>query len=128
MTKRAFPLLYIYQPKEIEVEAENQLFVYHKWKNEEESVEEQVEELLGSNEQEYEVNLAKIQEGILMEDQLQLLQQNQGNKLDLKVADAVYTGTVSVEGNLVFCQTEANPDQRLEFNLDQVESVKMSEN
>ncbi|ARK31443.1 hypothetical protein [Halalkalibacter krulwichiae] len=32
MTKRAVPLLYIHQPKEIDVEAKSQEFVYQKFK------------------------------------------------------------------------------------------------
>lgn len=128
MTKRAFPLLYIYQKKEAEVEPPSQDFVYTKHNQIEKEqnvsqgnrVAEQVME-----EVQYDVDLSE-----MMQESLEstLKQQSREKKqVELKVADAVYVGTVSLEGDLVFCQVDPSSKERLTFAINEIQSAKVME-
>ncbi|GAE32677.1 hypothetical protein [Halalkalibacter hemicellulosilyticus] len=130
MRKRAFPLLYIYQKKEAEIEPEQQEFVYkkHDEVNGQEDIQ-RGEPVLNELEDDphYEVDLSSVLEQPESLASMLKKQSEEKKPVELKVADAVYIGTVSLEGDLVFCQVDPKSNEQVSFSLKEIDSATVKE-
>ncbi|WP_062048103.1 hypothetical protein [Bacillus sp. JCM 19034] len=122
MTKRAFPLLYIYQKKEAEVDPPSQEFVYTKYDELEQDNDVDGDLMEGEH---YSVDLSGINNASL--ESLLKEQSKEKKQVELQVADAMYVGTISLEGDLVFCQVDPSSNERISFSIKEIQSAKIKE-
>ncbi|WP_227936861.1 hypothetical protein [Alkalihalobacillus deserti] len=121
MSKRTAPLLYIYQPKEVEVEASNQEFVYRKFKVHVKPSLEKAEYTLDSNLEEAFTKQMSVLEKL----EYVITSSNKDQEIKIAVGEEIHKGYLEEVNSPIVVLRVLTEEKPLQLNLKEIKSVQI---